>query len=190
MDYPSDSDPYLKNAANMNDEAELPELRIRAGTPDKLAEDLPELYETTDLFIKMTDDEELGREAWDPRIPTLWYDVYTKDGHFIADCGVDYDYESKTISIDTVQIYGEDNRGKGYGVQLYTAIIDQLRLPDGRTPEEAGFVFMTDGSHSPEAEHVWQSLERRGLAQNVGGRAYVVEPTLPSVAGTDSRAPM
>ncbi|MGB4767756.1 MAG: hypothetical protein WBP22_00705 [Candidatus Saccharimonas sp.] len=149
-------------------------LEVPDGVPETLPEDLPREYETERLRLVATETDTLGFEDWIPECPSLWWDVYSKeDGEQIGDLGVYYDYASKLIWVDNVSILTREGNdlNKGYGVEMYKAIPTML-LPDGRTPEEAGFVFVTD-EHSPEAERVWQSLERRGLVQNVGARAYM-----------------
>lgn len=144
------------------------------GVPEVLPDTLPRAYETERLLIKETE-KDLRFEDWFPECPSLWYDVYTKkDGRHIADLGIYYDYKSRMIFIDNVGIitgYDGGDFNRGYGVEMYVAV-PTMSLPDGRTPDEAGFVFATE-HHSAEAERVWQSLERRGLVMNVGARAYV-----------------
>ncbi|MGB4762727.1 MAG: hypothetical protein WBP12_05235 [Candidatus Saccharimonas sp.] len=155
------------------EEVELPP--VPEGVPDVLPDTLPRVYETERLLIKATEEKELRFEDWIPECPTLWYDVYAKkDGRQIADLGIYYDYESNMIFIDNVGIitgYGGDDFNRGYGVEMYAAV-PTMSLPDGRTPDEAGFIFATE-EHSAEAERVWQSLERRGLVINVGQQAYL-----------------
>lgn len=145
------------------------------GVPEVLPDDLPREYETDRLLIKATEEETLRFEDWFPECPSLWYEVFTKDdGRYIADLGIYYDYASKLIFIDNIGIVSEREKGdfgKGYGLEMYMAV-PTMALPDGRYPEEAGFTFATE-HHSDEAERVWQSLERRGLVENVGARAYM-----------------
>lgn len=146
-------------------------LMIREGTPDSVSDNLPKEYLIDDLRITMCDDEEYGPQAWDPYFPVMHYNVARiSDGARIGDLDIDYDYKSKTINIDVVGIEDEE-RGKGYGVELYSAVMD-IMMPDGTMPREAGFSFITE-DHSMEAERVWRALEKRGLAANMGGRAYM-----------------
>ncbi len=152
-------------------------LRVRPGTPDRVSIDVPREYTTTDLIIRLCDDDEFGPQAWDPHFPVMHYSAYlTSSDEPIADLDIDYNYETSTMSVDMVGIYDDKHIGKGYGIQMYMTV-PTMALPDGRLPHEAGFTFITE-AHSQEAERVWRALARRGLATSVGsnewnGNAYI-----------------
>lgn len=140
--------------------------------PKTLAESIPLTYSTRDLTLVRDTSDEYGPGGYCPDDPILWYDIIqNNDGRKIGDFGVFYDYPSSVIKMDTICIYDGSDRGKGYGIQVYCALPHML-MPDGKLPSEAGFSYITE-RHSDDAERVWGELERRGLATNMGGRAYM-----------------
>jgi hypothetical protein len=95
------------------------------------------------------------------------FTIIDEDDTILGSLTVNYRHADKTCSIANVRIL-EASRGKGYGVRIYNAIAD-LPMPGGQTPRETGASFESSASHTLQAERVWESLARRGLAQVIGG---------------------
>lgn len=144
--------------------------------PNRLADDIPHEYQTDNLLIRLCDDEEFGPESWSPRNPIMHYAAYTRKvekSRWIAELDIRYDYENKAMEIAFVHINDPGSLGRGYGIEMYS-MVPEMALPDGRSPEEAGFVFVSE-VHSMAAERVWRGLARRGLAMSVGQASSKIE---------------
>ena len=109
---------------------------------------------------------------YDPDENVKYYDVLHED-IIIGDLDVGYDDERKQVFIDGIQI-NEEYRRKGLGKALYKAVLN-LPLPSGEDPRREGYVHVTE-RHSQDAENVWQSLAREGLATKTDlKKGYVIK---------------
>lgn len=149
---------------------------VEGQAPDHLADDIPFEYETDNLLIRLCDDEEFGPESWSPQNPIMHYAIYTRKrekSRWIAELDIRYEYRRKAMEVAYVRINDLDSLGQGYGIEMYS-MVPEMSLPDGRKPEEAGFVFVTE-HHSMAAERVWRGLAKRGLAMSVGRASPRIE---------------
>lgn len=113
---------------------------------------------------------------WLPHETARYFDIHLgdSDGEIIGDIQINYLYEGRYARSHTeIKM-----QGQGIGTEIYTAI-PFIPLPGGENFKEAGFKFQTHG-HSDQANRLWQSLVRNGLARAIpGNRSYEILDTVP-----------